>query len=141
MPLERLTGEALAGLASALEAAGLRAHDLDQPGHRFYRLEAGGVTVGYAGLEICGPDGLLRSVVSTVYGVGFGRRVVEATVEEARRLGVERLWLLTETAEEFFRRMGFKPADRSAAPSAIAATEQFASLCPAAAVFMKRDIC
>lgn len=140
MILERLEPASLGELAAALDAAGLRNHDLAEPGCRFYRLEGAAGVGGYAGLELYGSDALLRSVVAPKQGCGFGRHVVEATLNEARRLGVKRLWLLTETAERFFEHMGFTRADRATAPAAIAATEQFSSLCPASATFMKREL-
>lgn len=140
MSIERVEGERLAELAAALTEAGLRSHDLAEPGRSFYRVAGGSEAFGYSGLEVYGPEALLRSVVSPTKGRGTGRRVVEATLHEAKRLGIERVWLLTETAEGFFERLGFARADRTTAPAAIAATEQFSSLCPASAVFMKREI-
>lgn len=140
MVLERLGSARLGELAAALDAAGLRSHDLTEPVCRFYRLEGAAGVAGYAGLELYGSDALLRSVVAPTKGCGFGRHVVEATLDEARRLGVVRVWLLTETSERFFEHMGFSCADRATAPAAIAATEQFSRLCPASATFMKREL-
>ena len=140
MVLERLESARLGELAAALDAAGLGSHDLAEPGRRFYRLDDAGRTRGWAGLELYGSDALLRSVVAPTRGCGFGRDVVEATLNEARRLGVVRAWLLTEASEKFFEHMGFTCADRATAPAAIAATEQFSKLCPASATFMKREL-
>jgi hypothetical protein len=61
-------------------------------------------------------------------------------VSHARLLGVERLYLLTTDAEEYFATLGFKPIERSEAPAPIQATSQFRSLCPKSAVCMARDI-
>jgi amino-acid N-acetyltransferase len=44
--------------------------------------------------------------------------------------------LLTTTAAPFFTRFGFTSAARDAAPAALRATAEFASLCPASAVCM-----
>ena len=47
---------------------------------------------------------------------------------------------LTTTAADYFARLGFVRIDRDAAPPAIRATAQFASLCPASAHVMRREL-
>lgn len=136
--LEPLGADDLDVLAARLAERGLVADDLAAPGRRFYRLALAPGRDAYAGLELFGADALLRSVLSPQ--PGGGRRVVAAVIAEARRLGAGRLWLLTETAEGFFARLGFRPAPRAAAPAAIAATDQFAALCPASATLMTIDL-
>lgn len=137
-----LTAEDLPPLADLLAANGLPTGDLSAPGRRFWRVTDGDGLLGYGGLEDFGADGLLRSVVVPVErrGGGAGRAVVAAVSAEARRLGVERLWLLTIGAAGFFERLGFRRADRNAAPADIAASAQFAGLCPASAACLRRDL-
>jgi amino-acid N-acetyltransferase len=126
----------LGELRSALADAGLPHDDLDEPGRRFYRLADGGRTLGWAGLEIAGGEALLRSVVVPDRGRGTGRELVARVVEAARVEGVERLWLLTTTAAGFFTKLGFDTLRREAAPAAIRASREFASICPASATCM-----
>lgn len=52
--------------------------------------------------------------------------------------GVKTLYLLTTTAVAFFVRLGYEVISRSEAPLAIAATGQFAALCPASSTFMRK---
>lgn len=87
------------------------------------------------GLEVLGPDALLRSVVvaPASRGQGLAKRIVDALIEDARRRHLRSIWMLTTTAAEFFPRWGFRPADRESAPSGIAASAEFASLCPGTA--------
>ena len=66
--------------------------------------------------------------------------LVEALLDEATESGIERLWLLTTTAEDFFAAIGFAPVAREAAPASIQATLEFRDLCPASATFMKLDL-
>jgi len=103
---------------------------------------ASGPVVGSAALELYGRAALLRSVAveTTAQGQGLGRRLAEAAVTLARESGVERLFLLTETAAPFFARLGYSPVERSAVPADLLASPEFASLCPASAQAMVRDL-
>ncbi len=126
-------------LAACLEANGLPTEDLTGPGKEFFAFEgADGSRVGFGGIEYCGEDALLRSVVTegAVRGRGFGRAIIEWLVRHAFQRGLMSVYLLTTTAPGFFKRCGFSPIDRSGAPQEIAATEEFSQLCPSDAVFM-----
>jgi amino-acid N-acetyltransferase len=142
MPVEPILIELppahLREVRAQLESAGLPHDDIDAPGRRFYRLEVGGAPVGWAGLEACGADALLRSIVIADHlrGQSQGRLLVSSIAAEARQLGVERLWLLTTTAAAFFAKLGFDTVRREAAPAAIQASREFASICPASATCM-----
>lgn len=129
-------------LCTALDAAGMPTGDLLLPGRRFYRLGWDGGATCYGGLEGDGPDVLLRSVVvpPPARGRGAGQAVVLALEAEAARLGAVRLHLLTTTAAAFFEGLGYQPAERAAAPPPIAATAQFASLCPGSAAYLVKRI-
>lgn len=135
-PLES-HGAQRAAFADALAAADLPVEDLDLGG-RYFALEVEGEAVAFGGLEGEGPDQLLRSVVvaPSRRGEGLGARMVEALAASAD--GAERLWLLTTTAERFFAGLGWQAVDRAEAPPAIAASREFAALCPASAVLMRR---
>ena len=53
--------------------------------------------------------------------------------------GVQRWWLLTTTAEVFFKKRGFVVTPRGGVPTAIAATAEFRGLCPSVAVCLSRE--
>jgi amino-acid N-acetyltransferase len=103
--------------------------------------DEGGLT-GSVGLEPCGADGLLRSLaVHPDYrGRGLGARLTRRALQEARRLGLRRVFLLTETASEYFPRFEFRPVSRQQAPSAVQASVEFASACPETAICMERRL-
>lgn len=124
-----------------LEVAGLPVDDLDQTGRLFFRLSDDDGPIGYVGLEGEGPDRLLRSLVvmRSRRGQGHGRELVRR-LEQVCEDAVERLHLLTTGAAPFFRSLGYIDADREQAPSAIASTAQFASLCPASATYLVKDL-
>ncbi len=131
----------IAGLARFLDAASLPSADLADPGRLFFRIEVDSL-VGYGGLEGEGPDRLLRSIVILAdrRGHGLGRALVAILERQARNLGVERLHLLTTTAAPFFRAIGYADADRGAAPPAVAASREFAALCPASAAYLVKAL-
>ena len=143
LTLTRLAAADLPDLAAALTAAGLPADDIGGPDRVFWAAHRAGVLIGYGGVETSAAspqDGLLRSVVilPEQRGTGQGACLVAALTAGARSLGLHRLWLLTTSAEPFFRRLGFVAHNRSAAPAVVRDSAQFSSLCPASAVLMAR---
>ncbi len=94
--------------------------------------------IGVAGLEYYDASGLLRSVaVSERHrGEGIGHSLVERCIVESRRRKVQSLYLLTETAEKFMQRFGFKPVTRVSVDSRLQASEEFRGACSATAVAM-----
>ena len=101
-----------------------------------------GVLVGVVGLERHVKAGLLRSVVvdKSLRGTGMGKRLVFAMEDRARGRGLKQLYLLTNTAEEFFLVMGYRPLDRLDAPPGIRNSQQFRDLCPSSATFMTKTL-
>lgn len=98
--------------------------------------------VGCAGLEEHGDVGLLRSlaVMPHIRDAGIGRALV-ATVEEVASLrGIQCLYLLTTTANDFFSRYRYRVVERAGAPDAIRGTTQFVELCPASATLMAKTL-
>lgn len=133
----------LAAVRALLAAAGLPVADLeDAGGVAFSALYVGDELVAVAGLERHGDDALLRSV-AVADGhrhVGLGSTLVARLETQAADAGIVRLYLLTETAERFFRARGYLPTSRSEVPEAIATSPEFAALCPASAVCLSRAL-
>ena len=50
------------------------------------------------------------------------------------------VYLLTETAGDFFPRFGFRPTTRAAVPSAVQQSVEFREACPASAVVMRTEL-
>lgn len=50
------------------------------------------------------------------------------------------LYLLTDTAEAFFERLGYTRVARETVPLGIQQTEEFSSLCPDDAAVMKKEL-
>jgi amino-acid N-acetyltransferase len=122
------TGLPLAGAAEAFET-GVVARD-------------GEAVVGAAGVERYGPAGLLRSVVVAPdrRGAGLGRELVAAAEDLARREGIRDLYLLTETAIDWFPRLGYTAVSRDEAAAAVGASFEFTTACPESAIAMRRAL-
>ena len=130
-------------LAATLAEAGLPGDDLTAPGRRFFRFDTlDGETVGFGGLEPCGRDVLVRSVVvrPAFRGRGIGRNLVALLLARAHDAGARQAWLLTTSATPFFTALGFREAARETAPAAIRTSRQAAGLCPASAPLLTRAI-
>lgn len=129
------------GLAAALATAGLPPVEPAAGTQHYLRFDGDdGRILGYGGLELYGEAALLRSLVVLPQhrGRGHGRAIALALLADARARGARRAFLLTTTAAPLFERLGFRPLARSDAPPAIAASGEFARLCPASAVLMTR---
>jgi N-acetylglutamate synthase-like GNAT family acetyltransferase len=128
------------GLAAALVKAGLPAEDVTAPAPLFWRFEHDDGPVGFGGLEIYGDQALLRSVVTLppVRNTGIGGAIVAALEMEARIRNARAVWLLTDTATDFFARLGYQKYERNEAPKMIRETSQFASQGAAAVCLMKQ---
>lgn len=131
-----------AAITALLEASALPTVDLTEAEVRFYGLTNGAELDGVVGLEPRGAAALLRSLAvrSSLRGSGSGTRLVRAAEAAAGAAGVDELWLLTTTAEEFFRRQGYQVVPRESAPAGLKATSEFRDICPASAVCMMKAL-
>jgi amino-acid N-acetyltransferase len=108
----------------------------------FFVADAEGAVAGAIGLEWHGPYALLRSAVVEAgwRGRGLGTLLTRAALAEARRGGARAVFLLTETAADFFRRFGFAPVHRANVPEELRRSVEFTIACPASAIAMKLDL-
>lgn len=129
-------------LRLALDAAQLPTDDLREQDRAFFSLSDDDGPIGFVGLEGSGSDRLLRSLVvlPSRKRQGHGGLLVAHAEAFARQSGTERLHLLTSTIPDFFRARGYRSADRATAPAVIVGTAQFASLCPASAAYLVKEL-
>jgi N-acetylglutamate synthase-like GNAT family acetyltransferase len=129
---------------SLLVEAQLPVADLDSaPEVTFWVIrDDSGRPVGAIGLERYGDVGLLRSLVVAPgqRRRGLGQRLIRSLEEHANAAGIAQLVLLTETAENFFRRAGYVVIERDRAPSAVTSSAEFRTLCPSSAVCMTKRL-
>lgn len=128
-------------IISLLQENSLPVSDIDQCSHFYIREEAGKL-LATGGFEVYGNIALLRSVavVEQIRGRGFGKQWLQSLLAEISHTGTEDIYLLTTTAEGFFKKMGFRKVDREKVPDRIQQTTEFRDICPASAVVMKKVI-
>ena len=138
MKIRKATNRDLDAVEGLLSANDLPLDGVKENFYSFVVAEEGGRIIGAVGLEKFGSVALLRSaVVSNEHrGSGVGRRLVEQILERAEKDGIEELFLLTTTAEDYFPRFGFTRTTRSAVPPAVKASAEFRGACPDTALVM-----
>lgn len=105
-----------------------------------YRVANNGNTViGAIGLEVYDGTALLRSAVVSPdeRGKGIGARLYDTIVEHAKGLGIRRLLLLTNTAEEYFRQREFRVIEQQSVTGSVSTSVEFTGACPSHAVCME----
>jgi amino-acid N-acetyltransferase len=98
--------------------------------------------VAAAAVERYGSAGLLRSVVVAPErrGTGLGHEIVSAAERLARDEGIRDLYLLTETASDWFPRLGYEVVDRAVAAAAVGESIEFTTVCRDTGVPMRRTL-
>jgi N-acetylglutamate synthase-like GNAT family acetyltransferase len=99
----------------------------------------GGTLVGVVGLEPYGASALLRSlaVAPASRGQGLARALTARILQAAREQGMTQIFLLTETASEFFRQFGFRRIAREETDTAVQASAEFRLACCQSAICMR----
>lgn len=139
MDLLRRSAADLSDLSLALTDANLPIDDVAEPGREFFRFDRDGELVGFGGLERYGADVLLRSVVVLPHhrSHGEGKAITASLLSAARDAGAGHAYLLTTSAEAFFKSLGFAVVPRSEAPSAILGTRQATTICSSATLLRR----
>jgi len=128
---------------SLLQESQLLTEDLrDNPDVLLFGCPGGGSLAGVVGLELFGSVALLRSLAVAVdrRDQGVGNALLRHAESAAWAHGVRELYLLTTSAEEYFRKRGYIPAEREVAPPPIRGTRQFSGLCPSSSAFMVKRL-
>lgn len=98
--------------------------------------------VGAIGLEVYDRYGLLRSMVVSAAsrGKGIAAMLVGNLEAQAGKMGIDEIFLLTETAPEYFLRQGYTETKRDLVPEALRASSEFSHVCPASARIFSKTI-
>jgi amino-acid N-acetyltransferase len=126
-------------IKSLLLASNLPTDGVDDHWKTFVVARDGGRIVACGGSEAYQFAALIRSIaVDPEYrSRGLGRRVVRQLLDRLASRGLREFYLLTTTAEEYFRKRGFKTIDRDEVHPQIMQSREMQGACPDSAVCMR----
>ena len=132
------TSSDLVGIERLLRTCRLPSDDIADHVQNFVIAEVADEIIGVGGLQVCGSEGLIRSIViATDYrGKVVAEKLYRILEARARAMDFNALYLLTESAEGYFTRFGFTVVERDDVPRTIAETQQYRTLCPSSATVM-----
>lgn len=122
-----------------LQENNLPVSDLGADKHLFALIQ-NDIIVGTGGLEFFEECALLRSVSvkKSLRGKGLGLIISKELEKISKQKGVDCLYLLTDSAKDFFAKVGYREIEREDVPISIKNTSEFSSVCPTSAIVMRK---
>jgi len=116
--------------------------DLDKAPIQFFGIKENDQLIATGALEVYGVNAVLRSVavLPTHQNHGYGKQIVRFLEKKARELEIGKLFLLTTTAEDFFRNLNYISIQRDSCPPKILSSSQFKDICPKSAICMYKNL-
>jgi len=110
------------------------------PGKYLFALIQNDTILGTGGLEFFEDCALLRSVSvkKSWRGKGLGQIISKELEKISKQKGIDCLYLLTDSAKDFFAKEGYREIKREDAPFSIKNTSEFSSVCPVSAIVMRK---
>jgi len=133
----------LAGTKALLDRVGLPHPQIDKRFDDYLVLRDEALVVGCVALELYDEAAVLRSlaVAPERRGEGLGWLLADAAIARARQRGVRRVYLLTESASDFFAdRLGFHRVERNQVDEAALKSPEFQFARKQHAVCMRLDL-
>jgi len=98
--------------------------------------------ISVAGLEVYGDYGLLRSLAvgKQFRNKGIAKNLLQQIENLAKKQHISELYLLTETALDYFKRNGYQKINRDEVPVSVQQSAEFSEVCPQSAIVMKKTI-
>lgn len=134
--------EDVESIVTLLKTNNLPVRDLGVGQRVFIVARSDDKTVGCVAVEMYGTAGLLRSLAvnNDFRGKDIGQKLVAEAETWSLGNGLKDLYLLTTTAAGFFPKIGWSNTDRKVVPESIAASSEFASVCPSTAVCLMKKL-
>lgn len=116
--------------------------DLPKRLDNFFVMLAEDAVIAVAGMEVYGRSTLLRSVVvkNEYRNQGIATQMIEKVMEAARSKELARVFLLTETAKDYFLNNGFEIINREVVPPLVKRSSEFSTVCPSTATVMLKTL-
>ncbi|MEA2490055.1 MAG: amino-acid N-acetyltransferase [Acidobacteriota bacterium] len=133
------TAADLAPIKELLLASDLPTVGVDDHWKTFIVARDGEKLVACGGAEAYQFVALIRSIaVDPAYrSQGLGRRIVRQLLDRLASRGLREFYLLTTTAEGYFKKRGFKPIDPDEVHPQLLSSREFQDACPSTAVCMR----
>ena len=133
------TAADLSAIKQLLTHNSLPLQGVDEHWKTFVVARDDGRVVGCGGSEAYQFAALIRSVavVDDYRSKGVGRRIVRQLIDRLASRGIREFYLLTTTAEGYFKKRGFKTIDRDEVHPQLLDSREFQGACPASAVCMR----
>jgi amino-acid N-acetyltransferase len=129
-------------IRALLRSQQLPSEDLPEGLPNFYVAHYDDEVAGIIGMQLYGAYALLRSMV--VHPAYRNRRIAEDLVklleQKAFALGISFIYLLTETAESYFKKKGYERVTRQEVPAELLASSEFSHVCPISAMVMRKQL-
>jgi len=131
--------EDLPAIKDILRANQLPTEGVDEHWKTFVIARDGERIVGCGGAEAYQFAALIRSVavVPDHRSQGLGRRIVRQLLDRLASRGLREFYLLTTTAEEYFKKRGFKTIDRDEVHPQLLSSAEMQGACPDTATVMR----
>ena len=112
------------------------------PGTQLFVIEENDSVIGTIAVEYNFDVALLRSlsVSEQKRNSGIGQMLVAFIENYVQKQGVQSIYLLTTTAEDFFLKKGYESVDRNEVPDFIKNTKEFSIICSASSTLMKKEL-
>ncbi len=133
----------LGGILALLTIVNLPIEGVKEHLDNFLVAKDSGATVkGCIGLELYKEYALLRSaaVHPENQGQGIGKKLTKAIISLAKQLGIQKLYLITDTAKRFFRKEGFALVSRDEIPVSVTESVEFTFSCAKTGVSMIKEL-
>ncbi|HKJ33589.1 MAG TPA: GNAT family N-acetyltransferase [Balneolales bacterium] len=98
--------------------------------------------VGVISLQINNQIGLLKSffVINKMRSKGIGNKLYKRIINHANIQGIRQLYLITETADDYFYRMGFRHLAKNETPEIVKYSYDFMAKCCECARVMNKAL-
>ena len=125
-----------------LQTEKLPVDDLPATLDNFFIALYDGKVIGAIGMELYRPYALLRSmIVSREHrNKNIAAALIEQLEHNCETQQIKTIYLLTETAADYFARKGYRKITREEVPDAVKASSEFSHVCPVSAIVMKKEL-
>jgi len=129
-------------IISLLQSEKLPVEDLPASLNNFFVALDNSHLIGVIGLEKYNNCGLLRSMVVNKKhrSKNIASQLVQQLEDYATTVGIDCMYLLTESASQYFERKGYERITRDEVPKELQASSEFSHVCPVSAIVMKKIV-